>query len=107
MLIERSEPIAKNTTWLKFIAGSTVGALCFLFPVRDGDVVTIPIALASNNLTEYLGDLLPLIVIAIVTISAVLSLWFSLRRSAAHECPGYLGTRRLQWQGRLYPHLGQ
>lgn len=90
MPTERSEPITKTSTWLKFVAGSTVGGLCFLFPVKDGDVVTIPIALASNNLTDYLGDLLPLIVIAIVTISAVLSSWFSLRRSAPRENTGGL-----------------
>jgi nucleoside recognition membrane protein YjiH len=90
MATEQSGLVTSKSTWLKFIAGSSVGALCFLFPVRDGDVVTIPIALASNNLTEYLGDLLPLIVIAIVTISAVLSSWFSLRRSASRESVGGL-----------------
>lgn len=87
---EQSDSIGKNSTWFKFVVGSTVGALCFLFPVRDGNVVTIPIALASNNLTEYLGDLLPLIVIAIVTVSAVLSSWFSLRRAAQREIAGGL-----------------
>ena len=79
-----------NSTWVKFLAGSTAGALCFLFPVMDDDVVTIPIALASNNLTDYLGDLLPPIVIAIVITSAFLSLWFSLRKPASQETPGRL-----------------
>ena len=90
MPTEQSESETRNATWFKFLAGSTVGGLCFLFPVKDGDVVTIPIALASNYLTEYLGDLLPLIVIAIVTISAALSSWFSLRRSTAQETAGGL-----------------
>jgi len=90
MTTERSESTSKSATWFKFLAGSTVGALCFLFPVKDGDVVTIPIALASNNLTDYLGDLLPPIVLAIVTISAVLSSWFSLRRSTSPETSGGL-----------------
>ena len=90
MVTEQSEPVTSNSTWLKFIAGSSVGALCFLFPVKDDGVVTIPIALFSNNLTDYLGDLLPPIVIAIVTISAVLSSWFSLRKSSTQETPGDL-----------------
>ena len=77
MASEQSKLVTSNSTWLKFLAGSSVGALSFLYPVSDDGVVTIPIALASNNLTDYLGDLLPPIVIAIVTISAVLSLWFS------------------------------
>lgn len=88
MATEQSELVTSNSTWLKFIAGSSVGALCFLFPVKDDDVVTIPIALFSNRLTDYLGDLLPPIVIAIVTISAVLSLWLSLRKSDSQETPG-------------------
>lgn len=83
-------PETSNSTWVKFLAGSTIGALCFLFPVKDGDVVTIPIALASNHLTDYLGDLLPLLVIAIVGISAALSLWFSLRRPASQQASGRL-----------------
>jgi nucleoside recognition membrane protein YjiH len=83
-------PETSNSTWVKFLAGSTIGALCFLFPVKDGDVVTIPIALASNLLTDYLGDLLPLLVIAIVGISAALSLWFSLRRPASQQASGRL-----------------
>ena len=90
MATEQSEPVTSNSTWLKFIAGSSVGALCFLFPVTDDGVVTIPIALFSNNLTDYLGDLLPPIVVAIVTISAVLSSWFSLRKSSTQETPGDL-----------------
>ena len=88
MASEQSKLVTSNSTWLKFLAGSSVGALSFLYPVSDDGVVTIPIALASNNLTNYLGDLLPPIVIAIVTISAVLSSWFSLRKADSLSPPG-------------------
>jgi nucleoside recognition membrane protein YjiH len=88
MASEQSKLVTSNSTWLKFLAGSSVGALSFLYPVSDDGVVTIPIALASNNLTDYLGDLLPPIVIAIVTISAVLSSWFSLRKADSLSPPG-------------------
>ena len=88
MASEQSKLVTSNSTWLKFLAGSSVGALSFLYPVSDDGVVTIPIALASNNLTDYLGDLLPPIVIAIVSISAVLSSWFSLRKADSLSPPG-------------------
>ena len=90
MAAEPSEQKISASTWFKFIIGSAVGALCFLFPVKDDGVVTIPIALLSNNLTDYLGDLLPPMVIAIVTISAVLSSWFSLRTARRPGTPGTL-----------------
>lgn len=90
MATGQSRLVTSNATWIKFIAGSSVGALCFLFPVKDDGVVTIPIALFSNKLTDYLGELLPPIVIAIVTISAVLSSWFSLRNSSTQLTPGSL-----------------
>jgi len=90
MATEQSEKITSKSTWIKFVAGSLLGVLFFLYPVKDDDVVTIPIALLSNRLTDYLGDLLPPIVIAIVTISAILTSWFSLRKSSAQEAPGDL-----------------
>ncbi len=87
MATENSTQTSNTSTWFKFITGSSIGALFFLFPVKDDGVVTIPIALLSNNLTDYLGDLLPPIVVAIVTISSVLSLWFTLRQSGSQETP--------------------
>ncbi len=87
MATEKSTQTSNTSTWFKFITGSSFGALFFLFPVKDDGVVTIPIALLSNNLTDYLGDLLPPIVVAIVTISSVLSLWFTLRQSGSQETP--------------------
>ena len=89
-MTEKSLIETSKSTWAKFLMGSSIGALCFLFPVKDGEIVTIPIALASNNLTDYLGDLLPPIVVAICFVSAILSLWFSLRTPERQEAPGRL-----------------
>ncbi len=93
MATKQSELIGSNATWLKFVTGSSIGAFFLFFPVKDDGVITIPIALLSNKLTDYLGDLLPPIVIAIVTISSVLSLWFSLRQSSSQETPS--GMRQI------------
>jgi nucleoside recognition membrane protein YjiH len=90
MATEQSEVICNKSTWLKFIAGSLIGALFFLFPVEDDGVITIPIALLPNNLTVYLADLLASIVIANATISSLLPVWFSIRKSRSQEIPGSL-----------------
>ena len=70
---------------LRFILPSLFGAIAFLAPVRDEGAITIPIAVLSNWLTSYLGSILPGIVVAIVCISAVLSLWYSLRPAREFE----------------------
>ncbi|MBT5220223.1 MAG: YjiH family protein [Woeseia sp.] len=90
MASEQTKSVTSRSTWLKFLAGSFVGAVSFLYPVSDDGVVTIPIALASNNLTDYLGDLLPPIIVGIVTMSALVSSWFSLQKSDSLSAPGSL-----------------
>lgn len=62
----------------RFLLPSVIGAVAFLLPVRDGETVTIPMAILSSRLTALLGDALPAIVVVIVAISAVLSVWFSI-----------------------------
>jgi len=73
---------AGRAALLKFLIPSLIGGFTFLVPVRDEGVITIPMAIASNSLGELLKDYLPAIVLAIVTMSAALSLWFSTRRAA-------------------------
>jgi len=64
---------------------SIFGVLAFLTPVKSEGVITIPMAVMSNWLTDVLGSALPGIVVVIVSISAVLSLWFSSRPAQSPE----------------------
>lgn len=70
---------------LRFIVPSIFGALAFLTPVRHEGVITIPMAVLSDWLTGLLGTALPGIVVAIVCISAVLTLWYSTRPTREFE----------------------
>lgn len=72
---------------LKFILPSSLGVLAFLIPVRSDGVITIPMAVMSNWLSKLLGPTLPGIVLVIVTVSALGSLWFSLRPARTSEKP--------------------
>jgi nucleoside recognition membrane protein YjiH len=63
--------------WFKFLVPSLVGSVAFLTPVRSEGVITIPMAVLSGWLTKALDTEMPALILLIVTISAVLSLWFS------------------------------
>ena len=58
---------------LKFLLPSLAGAFMFLFPVRDGDIVTIPMAVMTGWLTALLADSMPYIVLGIIVVSAVIT----------------------------------
>lgn len=62
---------------MRFLVPSVFGAFFFLFPVFYDGVYTIPIAILTDMLDDVLGDKLPPIGIAIVAISALLSVYFS------------------------------
>jgi nucleoside recognition membrane protein YjiH len=72
--------------WLKFLLPSLLGVAAFLTPVRHDGAITIPIAVLSDRLTKAFADQWPAVIVAIVAISAVLSLWFS------HGASGSGGT---------------
>jgi nucleoside recognition membrane protein YjiH len=74
-----SAPALDYGRLLKFLLPSLIGAFVFLFPVRDGGVFTIPMAVMSNRLTALLADAMPFIVLAIIAVSAAVSLWYSSR----------------------------
>ena len=44
-------PVLDYGRLTRFLLPSLIGAFVFLFPVRDGDVFTIPMAVMSNRLT--------------------------------------------------------
>jgi nucleoside recognition membrane protein YjiH len=74
-------PTGGSTLW-KFALPSVVGAFVFLFPVEKDGVFTIPMAVMSDWLTALLSGLMPYIVLAIIAVSAVLSVWMSTRKAS-------------------------
>ena len=68
---------------LRFLIPSLVGVFAFLYPVRDEGTYTIPMAMLSDGLAEWLGDSLPYIGFGLVAFSALVSLYFSWFRKAS------------------------
>ena len=83
-----SEPQPRNArTILKFVIPSLIGAFAFLFPVLDDGVYTIPMALLSGRLTTLLESYMHWIVLSIIVLSALISLWASLRPASTQAGP--------------------
>ncbi|MDE5977375.1 MAG: YjiH family protein [Turicibacter sp.] len=61
----------KMSELLKFVIPSLIGVIVFMFPVSQDGAITIPIALLSNWLQENLVDILPTVVLILITITAV------------------------------------
>lgn len=59
---------------LKFIIPSIIGILLFMIPIKHEGDVTIPIAIFSGMLVDFLGEYLVYIITGTLAISAVLSL---------------------------------
>lgn len=55
----------------KFIIPSLIGILLFMTPIKIGEEVTIPIAFLSNFTVNLIGDILPLITVILIGISAI------------------------------------
>jgi nucleoside recognition membrane protein YjiH len=70
-------PVRTVRRFLKFIVPSVAGTFFFLFPVRYEEIYTIPIAVLTGQLNDLLGVTLPYIAVGIVTISAVLTVYYS------------------------------
>ncbi|RWZ58908.1 YjiH family protein [Halobacillus fulvus] len=56
---------------LKFIIPSLIGIFLFMFPVSSGESITIPIAILAGELEAWLADYLSLIMMIIITITAI------------------------------------
>ena len=59
---------------LKFIIPSLIGVLLFIIPIKHEGDVTIPIAIFSGKLVNFLGEYLVYIITGTMAISAILSL---------------------------------
>ena len=71
----------------KFFVPSLIGAVTFLFPIRYEGNITILMAALSDGLLKILGDKAPIIVLVIITISAVTSLLYSLKNYRLKDAP--------------------
>ena len=61
-----------SVSWMtrfKFIVPSLLGMFLFMCPVKQGDKITIPIAVLSEWIQIVLGDTLPAIVLALTSVS--------------------------------------
>lgn len=61
---------------LKFLVPSLIGIMLFMTPISKNGELTIPIALLTNLLMDWLGDLLPTLVTITVVLSAVVTLFY-------------------------------
>ena len=59
---------------LKFILPSLLGIILFMIPIKYNDKITIPVAIFSNALVNFLGSSLIYIITFILVISAVISI---------------------------------
>lgn len=61
----------KISSFFKFFIPSIIGILLFMIPINIGGEVTIPVAFLSNYTVNLLGDILPLIAVLLILISAL------------------------------------
>ena len=97
MLTEKTKR-AGTRPLLRFLIPSALGAFFFLLPVRYEGGWTIPMGALSALLTESVGEYMPFIVLAIVVVSALLSVWYSLIKRPPQD--GYSGLRLIFFVSR-------
>lgn len=82
MEIPKFKPFIDNKVTLKdnlkFIIPSIIGVLLFMIPIKYQGDITIPIAIFSGLLVDFLGEYLVYIITATLVISAVFSLVITL-----------------------------
>lgn len=71
----------KFSSFIKFIVPSLIGILLFMTPVKIDGNFTIPIAFLSNLLVESLGNILPLLAVIVISISAIGSIIIKIFRT--------------------------
>ena len=71
----------KFSSFIKFIVPSLIGILLFMTPLKIDGSFTIPIAFLSNLLVESLKDILPLLAVIVISISAIGSIIIKIFRT--------------------------
>ncbi|WP_230499971.1 YjiH family protein [Sutcliffiella rhizosphaerae] len=76
----------------KFIIPSLIGILLFMTPVKFNDEITIPIAILSNLLGDFLGDSIPFIMTIIIAITALATVMTKIIKPAFTQGENFLNT---------------
>ncbi|MDA1476772.1 YjiH family protein [Bacillus changyiensis] len=63
----------KRLDVMKFLIPSLIGIILFMVPIKNGEKLTIPIAVLSDALKELLNHQLPFIMMMIVTVTFILT----------------------------------
>lgn len=71
----------KFSSFMKFIIPSLIGILLFMTPIKINGSFTIPIAFLSNLLVENLKNILPLLAVIVISISAIGSIIIKIFRT--------------------------
>ena len=79
-------------SWLRFVLPSLIGIASFLIPIPTADGANIGMGILSDWMEGLLGSTLPAIVTAAVVLSALLSVWVSVRKPAWSKEPGTVGS---------------
>ncbi|WP_419147827.1 YjiH family protein [Pseudoalteromonas 'SMAR'] len=70
-------------TWFAFIVPSLIGVFLFMTPVAVGEAMTIPIAVMAKSLQAWVAPFIQQLILAIVCITAILSLIMKLFKPQA------------------------
>jgi nucleoside recognition membrane protein YjiH len=75
-----------QTSLLRFLVPSLTGAAIFLLPVHVDDTWTILLGVVSDVLGVWIGDAMPAVLLAILSLSAVLSIGAATHAGFARRC---------------------
>ena len=70
-------------TWFAFIVPSLIGVFLFMTPVAVGEAMTIPIAVMAKSLQAWVAPFIQQLILAIVCITAILSIVMKLFKPQA------------------------
>lgn len=75
----------------RFLLPSLVGGLIFLLPIRHEGAWTILLGVASDGLGAWIGDAMPAVLLAILSVSAIASLAAAFSEGVARRCMAGVG----------------
>ncbi|MGD6834746.1 YjiH family protein [Sutcliffiella halmapala] len=88
----KNTPSYRTIDILKFLIPSLIGILLFMFPISYKDEITIPIAILSGQLQDQLGGTIPYIMTAIITITAIATVFTKLAKPSYTKQPGFFNS---------------
>lgn len=71
--------------YLKFIIPSLIGVLLLMFPIKIEGDTTILVALLAGGLTDLLGNILPTIIVIMITLTGIITVIYKLSKPAVIE----------------------